>query len=89
MCIVVELAGRGSVNSLLHSPFYSSTSPHQAAHTAYTEALAIDKLNTLLNAKLYFWRATNAAKLNKLSDTVDDCTLAVQLDKGYTEAFVR
>lgn len=62
---------------------------HEEAHTAYTEALAIDKLNTLLNAKLYFWRATNAAKLNRLSDTVDDCTSAVQLDKGYTEAFVR
>ena len=61
---------------------------HQEAIEAYTEALAIDKLNTVANARLYFARATNAAKLKRLTDTVDDCSSAVLLDKGYTEAFL-
>merc|ERR1719209_2097950 len=62
---------------------------HEEAYRSYTEALVIDKLNSLANAKLYFNRAVNAAKLGRLSDTVDDLTTAVQLDKGYTKAFLR
>merc|ERR1719285_1274891 len=46
---------------------------YEEAHEAYTEALGIDKLNTLVNAKLYYYRATKA----------------VQLDKGFTKAFLR
>jgi DnaJ family protein C protein 7 len=61
----------------------------EAACQVYTDALTIDKLNTLANAKLYYNRAVNRAKLNKLSETVDDLTTAVQLDKGYTKAYLR
>ena len=62
---------------------------HEAAVQVYTEALAIDKLNSVANSRLYYSRATNSAKLGKLADTVDDCTTAVQLDKSYTAAYLR
>ena len=62
---------------------------HEAAVQVYTEALTIDKLNSVANARLYYSRATNSVKLGKLSDTVDDCTTAVQLDKSYTAAYLR
>ena len=62
---------------------------HEEAVKVYTEALAIDKLNSLINARLHYSRATNSVKLGKLSDTVDDCTAAIQLDKCYTAAYLQ
>lgn len=59
------------------------------AHTLYTEALAIDPCNKFTNAKLYFNRATVAAKLNRLEDSVKDCSTALELDEKYLKALLR
>ena len=40
------------------------------AHDLYTQALQIDPCNKATNAKLYFNRATVAAKLKKYQDSV-------------------
>ncbi|XP_063854233.1 dnaJ homolog subfamily C member 7-like isoform X1 [Scylla paramamosain] len=62
---------------------------HQEALTLYTEALAIDPLNQVTNAKLYFNRATVNSKLNRLEQATEDCTAAINLDDGYLKAFLR
>ena len=59
------------------------------AYDIYTEALLIDPCNKFTNAKLYFNRAIVAAKLNKLQESVDDCTKALELDENYTKALLR
>jgi len=59
------------------------------AHELYTEALAIDPCNKATNAKLYFNRATVAAKLKKFQESVSDCDEALKLDEKYLKAFVR
>merc|ERR1711997_414704 len=41
------------------------------------------------NAKLYFNRATVAAKLKKFAESVSDCDEALKLDKDYLKAFLR
>jgi DnaJ family protein C protein 7 len=55
----------------------------------YTEALEVDKFNVLTNAKLHYNRATVYVKLGKLSEAIDDCTKAIQLDKTYQKPYVR
>lgn len=55
----------------------------------YSEALSIDPHNKFTNSKLYFNRATVNFKLNKLEDSVNDCTAAINLDDGYVKAYLR
>merc|ERR1719210_1075692 len=59
------------------------------AHDLYSQALQIDPCNKATNAKLYFNRATVAAKLKKFAESVNDCDEALKLDEGYLKAFVR
>lgn len=59
------------------------------AHDLYSQALQIDPCNKATNAKLYFNRATVAAKLKKFQDSVSDCNDALKLDDKYLKAFVR
>merc|ERR1712018_566975 len=59
------------------------------AHELYSQTLQIDPCNKATNAKLYFNRATVAAKLKKFQDSIADCDEAVQLDDKYLKAFVR
>jgi len=59
------------------------------AHELYSQALQIDPCNKATNAKLYFNRATVAAKLKKFQDSIADCDEAVKLDDKYLKAFVR
>lgn len=59
------------------------------AHELYTQALQIDPCNKATNAKLYFNRATVAAKLKKFTESVNDCDEALKLDEGYLKALVR
>jgi len=59
------------------------------AHKLYSEALEIDPYNKFTNAQLYFNRATVAAKLKRLEDSIKDCTSAIELDKKYLKALLR
>merc|ERR1719410_1593296 len=59
------------------------------AHELYSQALEIDPCNKATNAKLYFNRATVAAKLKKFAESVSDCDEALKLDEGYLKALVR
>jgi len=60
-----------------------------AALKLYSEALEIDPLNKKTNAKLFFNRATVAAKLSKTKDCIEDCSKAIDLDNNYTKAVLR
>jgi len=55
----------------------------------YSEALEIDPCNRITNAKLYFNRATVAARLGKLKESIEDCDKAIELDSNYTKAILR
>jgi DnaJ family protein C protein 7 len=59
------------------------------AYTLYSEALQIDPCNKYTNAKLFFNRATVAAKLKKLKESIQDCTSALELDEKYFKAVLR
>jgi len=59
------------------------------AHSLYSEALAIDPCNKFTNAKLFFNRATVAAKLKRLEDSIKDCSSALDLDEKYLKALLR
>lgn len=61
----------------------------QDACKLYTEALAIDPLNKIINAKLYFNRATVLCRLTKTKEAVEDCTAALNLDTNYLKALLR
>merc|ERR1739844_666403 len=58
-------------------------------YTLYSEALQIDPFNKYTNAKLFFNRATVAAKLKKLKESIQDCTSALELDEKYFKAVLR
>merc|ERR1719412_2376748 len=59
------------------------------AHDLYSQALKIDPYNKATNAKLYFNRATVAAKLKRFAESVSDCDEALKLDEKYLKAFLR
>jgi DnaJ family protein C protein 7 len=54
-----------------------------------SEALEIDPNNKSTNAKLYFNRATVAAKQKKTDQSIADCTRALDLDPCYIKALLR
>lgn len=62
---------------------------YQEAFNAYTNALEVDPTNKLANSKLYFNRATVCSKINKLNQTVEDCTTAISLNDDYQKAYLR
>ncbi|XP_045471520.1 dnaJ homolog subfamily C member 7 isoform X2 [Harmonia axyridis] len=55
----------------------------------FSEALKIDPLNKMTNAKLHFNRATALSKLNKYEEAVVDCTAAISLNPNYMKALLR
>jgi DnaJ family protein C protein 7 len=61
----------------------------EEAHHLYSEALTVDPLNTLTNAKLHCNRALVGSKIGKLEESIEDCTKAVELDPNYVKAFQR
>ncbi|XP_011502030.1 PREDICTED: dnaJ homolog subfamily C member 7 [Ceratosolen solmsi marchali] len=62
---------------------------YQEAYRLYTEALLIDPQNNITNAKLHFNKATVAAKLKKLTESIDECNEALKLDSNYLKAILR
>lgn len=62
---------------------------YEEAQRLYTEALAIDPQNVMTNAKLHFNRAMVATKLCNWSESVEECTKALNLDEGYLKALLR
>ncbi|XP_043796658.1 dnaJ homolog subfamily C member 7 isoform X2 [Apis laboriosa] len=62
---------------------------YQKAYKLYTEALTIDPQNIVTNAKLHFNKATVAAKLSRLNESIIECTEALKLDKNYLKALKR
>ncbi|XP_053988998.1 dnaJ homolog subfamily C member 7 [Hylaeus anthracinus] len=65
------------------------TEQYQEAYRLYTEALSIDPQNIVTNAKLHFNKATVATKLGLLTESVAECTKALQLDANYLKALLR
>ncbi|XP_076445669.1 dnaJ homolog subfamily C member 7-like [Babylonia areolata] len=61
----------------------------QEAYDLYNKALQIDPLNKSTNSKLFCNRATVGAKLGKLTEAIDDCCKALELDDGYIKAYLR
>lgn len=61
----------------------------EEAYNLYSEALEIDPFNKSTNAKLYFNRATVAAKQKKTEQSIADCTKALDLDPDYIKALLR
>lgn len=59
------------------------------AFSLYSEALVVDLENKATNAKLFFNRATVAAKLKKWNQAIADCTSAITLDDSYLKAYLR
>ena len=59
------------------------------AFSLYSEALVVDLENKTTNSKLFFNRATVAAKLKKWNQAIADCTSALSLDDSYTKAYLR
>ncbi|XP_064389364.1 dnaJ homolog subfamily C member 7-like [Halichondria panicea] len=65
------------------------TGDYARAHELYSEALAIDPLNTATNAKLYCNRALAGSKLSRVKEAIADCTEAISLDGNYLRAYQR
>merc|ERR1712038_625433 len=59
------------------------------AYKLYSEALLIDPCNRSTNAKLYFNRATVAAKQKKTNKCISDCDKALELDASYVKPLLR
>merc|ERR1712223_432891 len=59
------------------------------AYDLYTEALQIDSCNKITNAKIFFNRATVLAKLNRVKESAEDCTSAIDLDENYFKSILR
>jgi len=59
------------------------------AYKLYSEALLIDPCNRSTNAKLYFNRATVAAKQKKTNECISDCDKALELDASYVKPLLR
>lgn len=61
----------------------------EEAYNLYTQALLLDPQNGMTNAKLHFNKATVAAKLGRLNESITECTEALRLDENYLKALLR
>lgn len=61
----------------------------QQALSLYNEALTVDRNNKIVNAKLYYNKATVCAKLNQIKEAIEACTAALELDENYVKALLR
>ncbi|KOC61596.1 DnaJ like protein subfamily C member 7 [Habropoda laboriosa] len=62
---------------------------YSQAYRYYTQALTIDPLNKITNAKLHFNKALVAAKLGALNESIVECTEALKLDENYLKALLK
>ncbi|KAF7722006.1 hypothetical protein EC973_003789 [Apophysomyces ossiformis] len=61
----------------------------QEAYDAYTNALAIDEENDIMNSRLYSNRAAVLQKLKKFEEALGDCNKAIELDADFTKVYSR
>lgn len=61
---------------------------YREARETYTEALAIDSLNTDTNSKLYYNRALVNSKIGNIRDAIADCTSAYSANSNYLKAIL-
>lgn len=62
---------------------------YKRALILYNEALDIDPVNIITNAKLYCNRALVKQKLGMIEEAIEDCTKAIELDENYLRAYQR
>ena len=62
---------------------------YQEAYEIYSEALTVDPINIITNAKLYCNRALMAQKLGLIEQGIADCSSAIGLDDRYIRAYQR
>ena len=61
----------------------------QEAIDKYTECLEVDPNNKPFCSKLLNNRATAKARLRQYEEALSDCDAAIQMDEGYTKAYMR
>ncbi len=62
---------------------------YQRALDLYSDALAIDPINIITNAKLYCNRALMKQKMGDITEAIADCSKAIELDENYLRAYQR
>ncbi|RWS21866.1 dnaJ subfamily C member 7-like isoform X2, partial [Leptotrombidium deliense] len=55
----------------------------------YTSALNIDYSNKWENAKIHFNRSIVYGKMNQSKEAIEDCSIAIRLNKKYLKAYAR
>ncbi|ORZ36261.1 hypothetical protein BCR44DRAFT_1433104 [Catenaria anguillulae PL171] len=61
----------------------------QDAHDLYTEALALDPGNRPMASKLYSNRSLMLTKLGKLTEAIEDCNRALDIDEKFYKVLLR
>ncbi|XP_028403003.1 dnaJ homolog subfamily C member 7-like [Dendronephthya gigantea] len=65
------------------------TGKFQEAYDLYSNALEIDPNNVSTCAKLFYNRGVVASRLKMMTEAVDDCTEAINLDGSYLKAYIK
>ncbi|KAF2071780.1 hypothetical protein CYY_006908 [Polysphondylium violaceum] len=66
-----------------------SSKNYPLANQLFTEALEVDPKFDVLNSQLYSNRAATFVQMNKLSEAIQDCSKALELDPNYVKAYIR
>jgi len=66
-----------------------SAKNYPLANQLFTEALEVDPKFDVLNSQLYSNRAATFVQMNKLSEAIQDCSKALELDANYVKAYIR
>lgn len=67
---------------------YFKSGKFRDAQACYTEALAVDPINTDVNSKLYYNRALVNSKIGNIRDAIADCASALSINASYLKALL-